>query len=672
MHRRTLLLLIVAFISLLVTAVVMSRSTATPKTAQRQLDLEATPHRATPAIQATQAPIRAVTADNRLLWMPNGVVPMNADMPVAAHPRSTSDATQQGPVQSPVSTYWLRGVVVTANREPVEQFEVSLLPFYGPTVRPDYGQVFTTSSGEFELAWKSAGPVDVVVKATGFVESVLPQIMLVPNRQETVRQEVILRPAGRLSGVVLNEVGHIVPGAHVELGRYEHSVTIPELPEEIRNSSEARAVIQEHIRQSNPNPWHETDQQGHFELVDLPQGTYPLYATHPDYFPTMKQVAIHSGSNEQGVQLILSKQTGSILIHVIDGKNVPGANQTVNIEGLGRSTQGRTNSQGVWRAGGLPPGTYRVSLISERSQSTAVSTQWTDVQVSAGVESSVVFEHLPRIMVAGEVDRGGQPASGISIRVNQMTQLENTIKNATPIYTTASVTTDGQGRFELTNLTPGSYQLVVGQELESATMAFSLTATDQGRFFRIRLGMARLAGYVRDGATGQPIDGTSVKSFLMEPLQRQQGDVFDASPERNVTTDAQGFYQLEQLALGHYLLDIEAPSYGRIRQAVDITSAETRQDIQLFRAGQLIITVTNPQHIPLSGIDVSIIPRNNPQDNVLASTDLQGMVQLTDLTPGAYEIVVSSANEVETFRTVVEINSAKVERLAVTIESPSL
>ncbi len=583
--------------------------------------------------------------------------------------RAPADTTPSAPKAS--SRFWLRGVVVTPEQQPVESFEVAVFSQYGPTIPPEDTQAFHSVLGEFELEWTKAGPVDVVVKARGFMEGVLPQVTLANQQENAQRHEVILIPASGIEGIVVNEAGQPVAGAMVELGRYVYSVNVsaPESP----LNPEARQAIDTYIKQSNPNPWQETDADGRFALTDLPYGSYPLHVSHADYFPTTEQVSLRPGDSRQGLRLVLSKRGGALVVHVQNVQGLPLPQQAVGIEGSGQQIQGQTDARGLFRADNLSPGTYRVMLqLPDASTAQAAAIRWTEVNIAAGTESTATLVLESGVTVTGEVVQGGQPLIGAHVIVTQVSRGEGqeVAKTEPSTYASSGTQTDEHGRFELTDLPGGTYQLTLMHGEDSAQLSFALSPSDQQRFFRIQLGSAQLSGLVKDGISGKPIEGATIRPFLTQPLEDQEetDDVFHASIEHEVITDAAGRYQLSQLTFGRYVLEAQAFSYGKVRQSVELTGGIVSQDITLMPAGQLIVIVTDAQRIPLPGVAVSVTSQRDPENGVLATTDLQGIVQLADLAPGPYEVIVSSASEVSSQnRTVVTITSEAVERLATTL-----
>lgn len=138
-----------------------------------------------------------------------------------------------------------------------------------------------------------------------------------------------------------------------------------------------------------------------------------------------------------------------------------------------------------------------------------------------------------------------------------------------------------------------------------------------------------------------------------------------------MTTAADGRYVLDRLTAGQYQLEVEAPGYGAARSVVGISGAATRHDVILTSAGQLVITVTSPARRPLPGIGITVSSRTETEAQTVATTNAWGMVQLTNLTPGLYEVTLHAGDQNSpSSQNIVEIRSGEVARLNLIADEP--
>lgn len=632
-----------------------------------------------PAIAAAHAPVRP------------------AVRPQAPEPPAPSLAAEPTPpAAQPPAPYWIRGIAMTPDRQPIQEFELQLFSHYAPSIAPQQRQVFHDARGEFELAC-AAGPFDLLATAAGFMPGLLPQVAPAATRDEAIPFEIVLVPGGRIQGTVRTIRGEPIAGALVQLAQYIHQVRVGEIPAEVTSGSPElqrafQQALEEQVKQLNPNPWTDTGLDGRFTLTELPQGTYPLTASHPYYLSVSQQVVLHPGSQLDEVTLTLPDlRPASILVTAIDGQGAPLAGVAIHAEsargptaGTPAVTTGLTTANGTFRLADLAAGLYLITGALEDASAPGVSqVHSASVSVGAGQEKQVrmIFEGGATIL--GQVDRAGQPVANIPIVITQEPFEAGDASGGPPpgsapvtAHAYAKTVTDAQGAFEAHGLVPGAYQLsVMDQERGRASFPFTIHPSDTRRSLIIHLATTVLLGMVRDAHTAAPIPNATVRSFPLESFDDagQQVDSFYAAEECHAFSDAQGAYRCDGLTRGRYTLDIQAPGYGRVQETLDIALPEARHDLMLQPAAQLIVTVRNLQQLPLPGVYVTVFQPDRADYPLAALTDEHGMAHWTDLEPGVYEIRMGSGREEEERRAVppdatVTLTSGAIARAALTAQ----
>ncbi len=615
--------------------------------------------------------------------------PINPSPPPAPQPAH--------PTEKPQALYWLRGIAVTPDHQPIQDFELKLFSHYAPSVAPEQRQVIHDAHGEFELSCQ-AGPFDLVATASGFMPGLLPQVIPASSQEEATPLEIILIPGGRIQGMVQNARGQPVSGALVQLAQYAHHTQVGEWPAEVKNGLPElqrafQQAVDEEIKRMNPNPWTETGPDGHFTLTELPQGTYPLSASHPDYAPASKQVVLHPGTQLDNMTLILPDlRLGSILLTAIDGQGAPLDGVAIRAERAGASSAtapavvtGHTNAQGTFRLKNLVAGLYLITGTLEDSHApNASSIRSANVPIGAGQDKQVKMTFELGATIIGQVDRAGQPVAGVPIVITQEPLEASGESGAAPAESSsitarayAMVTTDAQGHFEAQGLIPGAYQLSV-MEPGHAAFPFTIHPSETRRSLAIHLATTVLFGTVRDARTTAPIANATVRPFLLESFDEagQQVDSFYATAACHAFSNAAGAYRCEGLTRGHYTLDIQAPGYGRVQETLDVVQPESQHDVMLQSAAQLIVTVSNTQRLPLPGIYVTIVQPGNTDNALAALTDEYGLAHWTDLEPGTYEIRINSgqgdaAQGSSSPNTTVTLTPGTTGRMTLTAEAPT-
>ncbi len=580
---------------------------------------------------------------------------------------------QEGP-------FWLRGRVVRPDQQPVSEFQVEMVPPDDAGASQVLSCSFQASTGEFELSWDQQGPADLRVESQGYMAGVVPSVTLAQSREEAERWEIVLVPGGQISGRVVNTTGQPVSSALVELGQYLY-YEVTEEEEVVWNdqpdaSPEEPAALGEITSSEpwNPNPSQRTDGDGYFVLTELPQGTYQLSVTHPDYFSTSQEVTIMPGS-DQLIEVMLSNETGSLIITVVDAQGHPLIGRNLALAGE-QQVVGTSDAQGRWQAKNLRPGRYDVTLLSEQEQPGEGHevVHRARAQVAGGQETQLLFQ-IPRgVDVLGLVDLNDEPVSGALVHLSRVRGADDVESTLADHYASVSVSTDAHGRFAVSQLPPGHYEVLVTSGEEASRMAVTLMASDQARTLQLHLGSTSIEGVVKDGLTGKPIPNVEVRSQLLQSLDdlKLEDDTLFGNAQGVAMTDANGRYRLKELSRGYHLLEYEVPApYGSGRAQIQISQIITRHNIDVFPSGELVVTVLGQDSVPIKGAAVVLVSESDPNTELVTPTDELGMMHLPRLAMGTYHVEITDARTGASTRTVTDIRSGEVSRLSITLNPAS-
>ncbi|MDY7226712.1 carboxypeptidase regulatory-like domain-containing protein [Hyalangium rubrum] len=143
--------------------------------------------------------------------------------------------------------------------------------------------------------------------------------------------------------------------------------------------------------------------------------------------------------------------------------------------------------------------------------------------------------------------------------------------------------TDGEGRFTVEGLEPGTYDITAHQ-MGLAPARLKDIAAGRKDLTLILAEGTKLVGSVRDAASGAPISSFSVSVMLkVGPLQRE-------SFTQLSFIDAQGHYALAGLPIGSYVVQVAAPGYAPAEAPVEVpdgASSPVRADFALSRGARL-------------------------------------------------------------------------------------
>ena len=213
-----------------------------------------------------------------------------------------------------------------------------------------------------------------------------------------------------------------------------------------------------------------TDSSGVYTLAGLPAGSRSLTATAAGFNSGSHSASVTSGQTTQNINFSLTPTPGAVtgtVTNVADGSAITGAAVTDS-----RGTSATTDHAGAYTLTGLAPGSHTLTATA-----TAFTSQTLTVTVSAGqTTQSVNFKltSAPPGAITGTVTNssGGAAISG------------STVTDSSG----AGTTTNAQGAYTLTGLSPGSHTLTAfanGFTPQTQTALVTASQTTQGVNFNI-------------------------------------------------------------------------------------------------------------------------------------------------------------------------------------------
>jgi len=294
-----------------------------------------------------------------------------------------------------------------------------------------------------------------------------------------------------------------------------------------------------------------TDAAGKYTIANVPPGTYQVTASKSGYYGASVTVTIVSGGNAVA-NFSLGEIPGAITGSVTsakDGSVLVGATVT---DGTRTTT---TDATGKYTIASVPPGTYQVTASKSGYHSSSLS-----VTVLAG-NAAVANFALNEVIVPGSISgtvtsaKDGSPIVGATVSDG-----------------TRTTTTDATGKYTISNVPPGAYQVTASKEGYvsvtsavtvvsggSAVMNFSLGPktppmwVDTIRFIKngknlfIEVRVASASGVVPGAKVGLTLECSS-------------GEVWNFSG----TTDTAGVvrFKLGKAPVGNYLVAVNSVMCG--------------------------------------------------------------------------------------------------------------
>ena len=406
--------------------------------------------------------------------------------------------------------------------------------------------------------------------------------------------EIVLHPASRLAGRVIDDRAHPVAGAAVML----HPV----------RSDVVGAAAQ-------------TDVDGRFRLEQVPSGPAQV-AVHADgYAPArLPALEVPEGGEVDDLEVVLRPAVvlaGKVTLP--DGRPADGALVEVSSQSPEDPTAGVgvTDHDGRYRLAGLAPGLLIVTASLhglQRSPPKAI-----DVEVGT---YALDLELAPGFEVAGHVsDAAGLPVAGVSLTLHEGDV--NTHAGG------ATVRSAGDGTFAFAGVTSGLYAIEAAKEGYATARTTEAVAVD-GDVYGVAIEMERGAT-LRGRVLGLELDELAEVSLMV---------FSEVGGSRRARVDFEGAYELANLARGRWKL-LAAAGGRRLEADVEIAPG----DLEVVRDRELRGGFT------LSGAVLESGPGQSPRPaggafvtlrvdgaSAHATTDSEGRFRLAELPAGSYEL----------------------------------
>ncbi len=455
----------------------------------------------------------------------------------------------------------------------------------------------TEAGGKFRLAGLASGErLDLVVDAQGHLPAEVSGVVLplpAPMR-------VILEPASKASGRVVDDAGEGVAGAEVRLSPQAPPDGVAGVP---RARQGTLSVV--------------SDEQGGFLFRQVMSGPAQIDAYASGFAPSAEiAVEVPPAGSLKELRLVLKR--GAVLAGVISNSRGDPV-EKARVQAGRPSTV--TDTQGRYRLEGVIPGTRRVSV--RHSDYNELKTQM-DIQPEINRGDFVLTGGWP---VAGRtVDEDGRPVAGARVAIQGQEGAEQRA------YRTVS---DEAGEFRFPRVADGTYDLEAAREGYADTRRAQALRVD-GAAAETEVVLAK------GGAVWGQILGLATQELAWVEVQAK--DRFGLT--RRGQADYRGAYEIADLAHGDYRITARLP--GGSRQAEGWVTLEgealrVRRDLE-FNDG---LTLTGAVHydgaalpstvISITGVEVS------SQRTVV--TDFQGRFRIEGLERGRYRLALSNARE---------------------------
>lgn len=466
---------------------------------------------------------------------------------------------------------------------------------------PDGGSTTTDPNGEYALESMEPGEKTIVFTRSGYTSS--QKTVTVAAGKDT-RLDAQLSSGMRVTGTVVSDAGAPIPDAVVRA-----------LGSSMDGGREGR-----------------TDASGNFAIEGLAPGHYTFTAGKSGFAPaTQRDVDIATS----GPVRIVMKSGGIITGHVTGLTQQELEQTTVTAmpaSGGGMfmgGAQSPVDASGNYRIEGAPSGTVRVSarmgaMFGGTSKQAAPKT----VEVEPGATAQLDIDFKSNTTIRGRITRNGGAVANAQVSF---------FPRGGRGQTSASTTADASGRYEVSGLEDGSYNV---QVIDVASMSPYTTTLDVkgSDTFDITMKAVTLRGRVLD-ASGAPISDAAVN---VTPAAGGSG-FFGA---RANSTDANGTFIIDNVAAGSYTVTADKSGYGH--ETKQLTVGDSSPDEMEFRLSKSDgLTLHGVDARDNSPVSFNVMRVVDGAGNTLPSGGFFGggsdTVKLS-VAPGVYRVTVVARN----------------------------
>ncbi len=391
-----------------------------------------------------------------------------------------------------------------------------------------------------------------------------------------------------------------------------------------------------------------SDTQGEFLLEDVAPGDFTVRAQHPAYgFATADLEELRPGA-EYTVKLVMNpggKVSGKVLW--TDGEAAQGAVVHATSRALGpmAAQEAETGEAGFYQLTGLQEGHYRLWVsrpgVTNMTRFPDQNAPQTEIEIQNIEEQSGVDFELERAdhFIHGRViDESGSPVADADVGAEST---ESSTRFGRPSSSGIQTRSDVEGRFELNELTAGTYTLWA--ELPGFPRAESeeVEADSQDVVITIPPG-ASLSGTVVD-TQQNPVSAYELRVI---PTDESEGWLRWRGSDQMQIDNSEGFFEVRGLRAGTYRLVATTPDaqVGEVAGVILNVSEEKSVQIQLTTGAQVKGQLfSHPSGAPVTNVEVFVVSEGGRSSD---HTDEDGRFEAEGLAPGKGVVIVSVDSQI--------------------------
>ena len=370
-----------------------------------------------------------------------------------------------------------------------------------------------------------------------------------------------------------------------------------------------------------------TDANGKYEIKNIEPGEYTMFASKVNYDSMSVNISVVAGSNTisdftmRNADSLINLVYGGIEGIVRDYKDdSPIANVTIRTQPVTASVT--TDANGKFSLSNIVAGTYAVYAEKSNFETVNIS-----VAVVKGLSTTADF-------FLSELDTNALKLFG-TISGTIKNSIDNSLIENVSIRTippTSIISTDRNGEYSLSNITPGNYTIYAEKtnfDTSSISIAVQKGITTIADFFITELDTnafittGSIVGKIIDAKTGVAI---------------QEAVITTTPPTSSVTSDANGIYKIVNLQPGDYSISVTKYGFQNASTSIMVfVGQSTNADISLAEQSTGTISGVvrdDSTDVPIRGVSITTEPGTSS-----VTTDSLGHYTIVNLEPSQYSVI---------------------------------
>lgn len=483
----------------------------------------------------------------------------------------------------------LTGVVVNPENEPLAGVSVKLQEpksgsfDFGGTDRT-VAETTSDAEGKFTLSGASEGKWVLSATLEGYATYVEDLEIATAPKAITIK----LSRGGTIRGRLLDAAGNPLAGTPTVGATSQDSNSY------VMFKAQPTTMIG--MLYSDAKAMKQTDEDGNFELTNIPAGTYVVFSFAAETAPVWKDDVRVEDERVTDIGDLKASSPGKLQVTVTEnGAPVQGIEVSV-IASMGMMGGGGakaiTDNMGTALVDKVPEGTWFVRTSRDQNQfDTDMNAR--RVVIKAGQTTEFQLELRPKegVFLHGRVTMNGK-ATITDIILMGLGDLSAVMKSANPV--------EG-GYYEFIGLKPGSYVMHVREGDKNVTARVNLDLPEEGE----REFNGEFKGYKVGGTVTTPEDSAAQRSSVSVTIAH-------ANPERpsfsswmrgSTACSTDGSFQFDNVSPGEYVITATLDGVGSAKTALTVTGSDS-PSLNLVisnNSGKIKVTLGKLHGTPVSG-----------------------------------------------------------------------